>query len=197
MTVPKAFRIHQILVAADFTPYSDHALDAALALAEHFGARLHLLHVVHHAHEQDPARARLDAFARERVAGLALSMAVATGSPAAEIVAYAEREKVDLIVMGTHGRTRPLTHLGRGRVAEAVMRHAPCQVLTIGRTAELPLEAEAPVAERPQAPDARAGGTGRCLVCALPSDQLVCDTCKARIQAEAFYRLQREERAGR
>ena len=197
MTTPKTFRIRQILVAVDFTPCSDHALDAALALAQHFGAGLHLLHVVHHAREREAGRARLSAVARERAGMAESTVAVEAGGPAAEIVAYAEREKVDLIVMGTHGQTRPLTHVGRGRVAEAVMRHAPCQVLTIGKTAELPVEAAEPAVQRPEAAPARTRRVDRCLVCAMPSDQLVCDTCKARIQAEAFYRLQKEERAGR
>jgi hypothetical protein len=82
-------------------------------------------------------------------------------------------------------------------VAEAVVRHAPCLVLTIRRKAELPLEAvESPPAEPPAAHRHRAR-PGHCLVCAQPSPELVCEMCAARIQAEAFHRLQREEKAGR
>jgi nucleotide-binding universal stress UspA family protein len=52
------------------------------------------------------------------------------GPPAAEIVRFARQERVDLIVMNTHGR-KGLTHLLMGSVAEAVVRHAPCPVLTM------------------------------------------------------------------
>ena len=54
---------------------------------------------------------------------------MATGDPAGEIVSFAEKEKVDLIVMGTHGRTG-LGRLLMGSVAEAVVRRAPCPVFT-------------------------------------------------------------------
>jgi nucleotide-binding universal stress UspA family protein len=51
-------------------------------------------------------------------------------TPAEEIVRYAEEEKVDLIVMGTHGRVK-VAHLLMGSVAEKVVRTAPCPVLTV------------------------------------------------------------------
>jgi nucleotide-binding universal stress UspA family protein len=83
MTTPAAFHVREMLFATDFSPHSDHAFDAALALARLFGARLHLLHVVHHPHEEEAARARLGAFAAERAAGVASAVAVATGAAAA------------------------------------------------------------------------------------------------------------------
>jgi universal stress protein A len=55
---------------------------------------------------------------------------VAVGRPAEEILRVAREEKVDLIVMGTHGRTG-VRHLLLGSVAEAVSRHAPCPVFTV------------------------------------------------------------------
>jgi len=63
------------------------------------------------------------------------------GDPSAEIVHFAEREHVDLIVMGTHGRTG-LTRLLMGSVAEAVVRRAPCPVFThqLHKNAELVLK---------------------------------------------------------
>jgi universal stress protein A len=191
MTAPKTVHVRQILFASDFSPNSDHAFDAALALAQHFGARLHLLHVVHHTHEQQAAQARLNTFAQERVTEVEFAVAVEAGNAASQIVAHAEREKVDLIVMGTHGQTRPLSHVVRGRVAEAVMRHAPCLVLTIRTPVELPLEGVGPGAQEPRVPAPQARRADRCLVCALPfSEDSVCDTCKARIRAEAFHRWQ-------
>ena len=55
---------------------------------------------------------------------------VTVGEPAEEIVAMANALDVDLIVMSTHGRTG-LPHLLLGSVAEKVVRHAPCPVLTV------------------------------------------------------------------
>jgi universal stress protein A len=55
---------------------------------------------------------------------------VTVGDPAEEIVAMADALDVDLIVMSTHGRTG-LSHLLLGSVAEKVVRHAPCPVLTV------------------------------------------------------------------
>jgi nucleotide-binding universal stress UspA family protein len=55
---------------------------------------------------------------------------VVMGDPATEIIQLARSEGADLIVMGTHGRTG-LTRLMMGSVAEAVVRRAPCPVLTL------------------------------------------------------------------
>jgi hypothetical protein len=111
-------------------------------------------------------------------------------------VAHAEREKVDLIVVGTHGRTG-LAHVVMGSVAEGVMRHAPCLVLTIRRKAELPLEAAEPAATGLKPPATHPGRADHCLVCARPSEDLVCDACKSRIRAEAIYLRGQDEKAAR
>ena len=50
--------------------------------------------------------------------------------PASEILQYAKSANIDLIVMGTHGRTG-LARVVLGSVAEAVVRAAPCPVLTV------------------------------------------------------------------
>src|SRR5262245_47537112 len=55
---------------------------------------------------------------------------VTAGDPAEAIVRMAEELGVDLIVMATHGRTG-LPHILLGSVAEKVLRHAPCPVLTV------------------------------------------------------------------
>lgn len=53
-----------------------------------------------------------------------------TGAPADELLAFAERTGVDLIVIGSHGRTG-LTRLIAGSVAEQVMRRSKCPVLVV------------------------------------------------------------------
>jgi nucleotide-binding universal stress UspA family protein len=55
---------------------------------------------------------------------------VKVGDPLRQVVEYARDESVDLIVLGTHGRSG-VAHLFLGSVAERVVRTAPCPVLTV------------------------------------------------------------------
>jgi nucleotide-binding universal stress UspA family protein len=55
---------------------------------------------------------------------------VKVGDPRTEILDYVRAEHVDLLVMGTHGRTG-MAHLFLGSVAERMVRTAPCPVLTV------------------------------------------------------------------
>jgi universal stress protein A len=66
--------------------------------------------------------------------GVAVDVRVADGEPADAILRMARQEKVDLIVMGTHGRTG-LSHLLLGSTAEAVVRAAACPVFTVRASA--------------------------------------------------------------
>jgi universal stress protein A len=73
----------------------------------------------------------LERVRRERLgAKTSVRVRVMTGDPATEIVRIAREEKVDLIVMPTHGRDG-LSHVFFGSVAEKVVRHAECPVLTL------------------------------------------------------------------
>ncbi len=103
MIAPRTVTMREVLVAMDFSQQSARALDAALA--QHFGARLHVLHVVPDVSEQKMALAKLKAFTGETLEGTEIARAVSVGQTAAEIVKYAGRKKIDLIVLGTHGRT--------------------------------------------------------------------------------------------
>jgi hypothetical protein len=78
------------------------------------------------------------------------------GNPAHEILAFAEREKVDLIVMGTHGRTAA-ARLLMGSVAEAVLRRANCPVLTVKPSV---IASSSPGTAPGSADSSAAGGTG-------------------------------------
>jgi len=141
----------RILVPTDFSEPSDAALDYARALADKFGATLHLLHVIEPGYitgalsnevfigatPGDYEMLVTDAQAKfaHRVlpsdrARYRTTTEVMTGPSADTIVDYAEVQHVDLIVMGTHGRTG-LAHLLMGSVAEHVVRMAPCPVLTV------------------------------------------------------------------
>lgn len=137
--------VTRILVPSDFSDASDRALEYARVLAARFGASLHLLHVVDDPFVADglaaeayitetpsvrtamldDARARL----QHRATGCSTTEAI-FGRAATTIVEYAQQLEIDLIVMGTRGRTG-LAHLLLGSVAERVVRKAPCPVLTV------------------------------------------------------------------
>ncbi|MGE0815267.1 MAG: universal stress protein [Vicinamibacterales bacterium] len=147
-----AVALVRLLVPIDFSDTAAAAVKYAVALADGFGAELHLLHVVEQPLEwqavpemalvSSPAgdAARVQR-AEAELAGLLTReereryravVATAHGAPAAAIVAYAAAHDVDLIVLGTHGRGA-VAHLVIGSVAEHVVRRAPCPVLTIPR----------------------------------------------------------------
>jgi hydrogenase maturation protease len=175
----------EILAATDFSSQSMQAIKAAIDLAQHFNARLHVLHVVEDASKQVIREEKLSSFPLGPVEGTEIVRVISVGQIAPEIVKYARRAKVDLIVLGTHGRSG-VTRILMGSVAEAVVRSAPCQVLTIGPKAQAMHEPTVP-AERSES---------HCLVCAQPSATTICDACKAHIQGEAIERKRREEKAG-
>ena len=68
--------------------------------------------------------------AERAVEGVGTEHHVLEGSPAREIVAYAERSGADLVVMGTHGRGG-INRILIGSVAERVVRSSPVPVLTV------------------------------------------------------------------
>ena len=77
-------------------------------------------------------RKNLEAFAKNRLAGVPVRTAFLEGRPFVEIIRYARDHKIDLVVIATHGRTG-LTHALFGSVAEKVVRKAPCPVLVVKR----------------------------------------------------------------
>jgi nucleotide-binding universal stress UspA family protein len=133
---------NKILFPTDFSSLSDAALGHATALARDTGAALLILHVeeppaAYGAGEMyygipDPDNEALQAMLEQvkpTDTTVPYEHRLVTGDPAGEIVRVAEEEKVDLIVIGTHGRTG-LRRLLMGSVAEAVVRRAKCPVFT-------------------------------------------------------------------
>jgi nucleotide-binding universal stress UspA family protein len=143
-------KINKVLVATDFSEPSESALLYGREFARTFGAALHVLHVVENptmwagpeAASVDFSRlqAELEASARSTLnrivtpedrEQLSAVTTTRTGSSTAfEIAAYATAERIDLILVGTHGRGT-MGHLLMGSVAEKVVRIAPCPVLTV------------------------------------------------------------------
>ncbi len=130
--------IRTILHPTDFSERSTWAFRLACALAHDLGAGLIVLHVAPPP-APDPngmlkkEYERLwDALVQVRAGEPAIQLEhqFRPGEPAEEILHMARASKCDLIVMGTHGRTG-LSRLLMGSVAEAVLRQAPCPVLTV------------------------------------------------------------------
>jgi nucleotide-binding universal stress UspA family protein len=133
--------IKTILHPTDFSEPSDSAFRLACGLARDHGSRLVVLHVVPppQSHGEEVARRQGAGYHHdlwemlERVrpedAAVAVERRLEDGLPAETILRVAREEKADLIVLGTQGRTG-LSRLVLGSVAEHVVRHAPCPVLT-------------------------------------------------------------------
>ena len=187
--------VQHILVATDFSESADAALEVAIQYARIFRARLHLVHVFA-VGELDVTQLLADAAARAEP-DVPVSVAGTGGDPAEEILRYASRQPVDLIVVGTHGRTG-VSRLLLGSVAERVVRGAGCPVLVVPvpHASVVPAATSVPGGAKSEG-DERAVLPRRCVVCDTPTPDLICGPCRARIRGEALERKQREERAGR
>jgi nucleotide-binding universal stress UspA family protein len=137
-----------ILVATDFSPSAERALEEALHLAKPLGAPIELVHV--HPVTSLPVPPTLDVTtrppgaeevtrtetalndwaARVRQAGVPCETYAAFGAPAEEIVRRAGELPARLVVIGTKGHST-LRHLLVGSVAERVVQHARCPVLVV------------------------------------------------------------------
>lgn len=142
--------IQTILVPTDFSEPAAAALRYARTLAEEFDSRLHLLHVVPEpyvypwgtelttlplanlvAQSEQAAAEQLALLARDT--GLPADRMVtrtAVGAPVDQILRHIAEHRVDLVVLGTHGRGM-MEHLLLGSVAERVVRRSPVPVLTV------------------------------------------------------------------
>jgi nucleotide-binding universal stress UspA family protein len=134
--------LKNILVPTDFEAAADAALRYGRTLAATFGADLHVLHVedasLFQARFADPTA--LEAAGRHQLGERAATdqqhryqthaVVRKFDSPTEAIVGYAREAAIDLIVMGTHGRSGA-GRLLMGSVAEHVVRSAPCPVLTV------------------------------------------------------------------
>ena len=136
-----------IFVPTDFSECADAALSMAVAVAEKFGSRITLVHAcepptyaymglmtapgdlvgpLHEAAREALAKALGELRARYASSDSLLLF----GSVTVELLSAIEKQKPDLVVLGTHGRTG-MSHLVLGSVAERLVRTAPAPVLTV------------------------------------------------------------------
>jgi nucleotide-binding universal stress UspA family protein len=141
----------KVLFCTDFSENADYAFNFAYGVAKRDEGLLYILHVI----PDNPHKGYVDSFItiadsekiqqaieedldnnyRERYIskienGVKYETVTKTGREDEEIVGFARDEKVDIIVMGTHGKTG-IEHVFFGSVAEKVIRHSPYPVFVI------------------------------------------------------------------
>ncbi len=138
----------KILCPLDFSEFTDEIVNYAVSIAGKYGAELHFLHVIPNLNYYTPYESFLtpeNLIALEssietevgkdfekimKKIDMPVKKVIKSGAPFVEIIEYVKAESMDLIVMGTHGRSG-IEHILIGSVAEKVVRKSPCPVLTI------------------------------------------------------------------
>jgi nucleotide-binding universal stress UspA family protein len=137
-------QIKRILFPTDFSENAEYAFQYALTFAREFGAKLYVLHVIYFPPQmpeydigqvidglvKNAEKTLKKLIEKTKETEVIFHPEVRVGVEYSEITELAEKEKIDLIVLGTHGRTG-LAHAFLGSVAERVVRHAACPVLTV------------------------------------------------------------------
>jgi nucleotide-binding universal stress UspA family protein len=141
--------IKSILFPTDFSEGSSQALQYAVDMSKKYGAKLYVVHVIYDIAKatgwyvphvsmdqmykdiEEGAKKELDRFGVKELNGLkSLDRSVVMGVPHEEIINFAKKNKIDIIVMGTHGR-KGIDRILFGSTAAQVVRFAPCPVLTV------------------------------------------------------------------
>ncbi len=148
MTKEGVSMFKKILCPVDFSEFTKDVVAYAADISRQYGAELHVLHVIPNLTYFTPYESFLtpeNLVAMEKniqdevdrdfkkvlsAVGIDVRKVVRTGVAFVEIIDYAKTEGIDLIVMGTHGRSG-IEHILIGNVAEKVVRKSPCPVMTI------------------------------------------------------------------
>lgn len=146
--------LKKILWPTDFSGNSEHALPYVNSLGERYQTEVHVLYVIPeladhppwygefdqshidkiHEWEKKTAEKRLNEICEKHLSGCPLYIRhIAMGDPAEEILRLVDEEKVDMVVMASHGRKGQF-HFGS--VAEKVVKNAPVPVVTIPITSK-------------------------------------------------------------
>jgi nucleotide-binding universal stress UspA family protein len=144
-----AISLKNVLFATDFSATSESAFPYATAICRRFGSTLHLAHVLSDTNvllmtggvdyvsvgtiyedARNEAQEKIQQIA-SRLGKISNRTYLRHGQVWTNLKGIVEENRIDLIVVGTHGRTG-LGKLLLGSVAEDILRHAPCLVLTVG-----------------------------------------------------------------
>ena len=136
----------KVLIPTDGSDGTRQAIVHGLTIADRFDATVHALSIVPEGplgtfdgdegrHSAERAVAQVEAVARDRETGVPVTTAVRDGIPHEEILDYTDEAGIDLLVVGTQGRTG-LDRVLVGSVAERLIRMADVPVVTVRRTDE-------------------------------------------------------------
>jgi nucleotide-binding universal stress UspA family protein len=141
--------VKKILWPTDFSDNSEHALPYVASLGEKYQTEVHVLYVIPelanhepwygefdqshidkiHDWERKKAEERLNEICEKHLEGCPLYVRhIAMGDPAEEILKLVEEEKMDVVVMASHGRKG---HFHFGSVAEKVVKNSPVPTITV------------------------------------------------------------------
>jgi nucleotide-binding universal stress UspA family protein len=141
----KRIAINNILFATDFSPHSNAALPYALAIAHQYGARLYGAHILSsddylfvapetwpgHIQQQEQLQQAAVERLEEQLRGVPHQALSGVGDVWDVLCRLIGEHDIDLIVVGSHGRTGARKLL-MGSLAEKIFRQASCPVLTVG-----------------------------------------------------------------
>jgi len=141
----------KVLFCTDFSENSDYAFEFAFGIAKRDDGLLYILHVIPHIPNQEMLRGYVsedilrniqkdleqeiddnykEHYTKKIEDTVRFEIATKSGREDEEIIEFAKKEKVDIIVMGTHGKTG-MEHAFFGSVAEKVLRHSPFPIFVI------------------------------------------------------------------
>ena len=141
----------KVLFCTDFSENADYAFDFAYGIAKRDEGLLYILHIIprnsnqayaesfvamedlekiQRAVEGDVANNYNERYVNKIANEIAYELVTKTGREDEEILEFAKKERADLIVMGTHGKTG-IEHVFFGSIAEKVLRHSPFPVFII------------------------------------------------------------------
>ncbi|HYG98996.1 MAG TPA: universal stress protein [Terriglobales bacterium] len=140
--VPARIPARNILFATDFSPCSETVFPYVCSIARKNEATLHIVHVLSPEvlsidpplileARENAERQMQDLAASEQLEGVHHTEVVASGDTTETINAIVHDNDIDLVLVGTHGRTG-IRKFVLGSVAEEIVRHATCPVLTLG-----------------------------------------------------------------
>lgn len=138
----------KILFPIDFSQVSELVLSYVLSVADKYGSEIYIVHVTRdltyfteldipypsiYSFNQDirqGAERKMDDFCATHLSGRKVVCQVLDGDPGAEILNFIDKNEIDLVIMGSHGRTG-INRIFFGSVAARVTRNSPVPVMTI------------------------------------------------------------------